>query len=170
MKSIRLILSAGFAIAFLGTQTSAQSLQDIESRYQSSFRAYEIRPGVMMIAETTTNGQISEIRINSFAGRGEAIHLGNPLSAYLVKEIIDELVPVEQRGTQGEYFGLTLLLGSSWTAGYEYENVSITLMGSIIRCPDSSADTTLPASRARRNNPFQSAEVILIKWKNVKSN
>ncbi len=170
MKSIRLILSAGFAIAFLGAQTSAQSLHDIESRYQSSFRAYEIRPGVMMVAETATSGQISEIRINSFAGRGESIHLGNPLSAYLVKEIIDELVPVERRGDQGEYFGLTFYTGGSWTAGYDYENVSITLMGSIILCPNSSSDTTPPASRARKNNPFQSAEVIIIKWKNVKTN
>ncbi len=129
------------------------------NKYGRMFNAYEIRPGVMLRIRKDDQGQVTEMRVERFSGTEGSIHLDKTMDAFLVKEIIDELVPVEERGNQGQYFGLTLIVGGGFSAGYDYEFVSISLHGSI------DAKRIQSQNRYRKDNPFQSAGVIIIKWK-----
>ena len=141
-------------------QASGQAPDNLESKYGKAFNAFEIRPGVMLRIQRANQGQNTEMRVEPFSGTEGPIHLDQTMDVYLVKEIIDELVPIEERGNQGLYFGLTLIAGGGFSAGYDYESVSITLLGSM----DSKGLQS--QNRYRKDNPFQSAGVIIIKWKN----
>ena len=154
------ILKIGLVLTFFCVHASGQAPDSLESKYGKAFNSFEIRPGVMLRLQKDNQGQITEIRVEPFSGTGGSIHLDQNIDAYLVKEIIDELVPVEERGNQGPYFGLTLIVGGAFSAGYDYESVAITLFGSM------DSKRLQSQNRYRKDNPFQAAGVIIIKWKN----
>lgn len=137
---------------------------DLESKYEMTFQAFEIRPGVMMKVQKNANGQVSEIRVERFSETDSTVWLARKIDANMVKAIIDELSPIAERGAEGEFFGFPFRLGQSWTAGYNYEFVSINLIGTTDLCKLDQNQTETRTKR-NRNNPFQSAEVIIIKWK-----
>ena len=159
MKIKPLILKIVLTLLVLSIYAFGQTPDSPANKYGRMFNAYEIRPGVMLRIRKDNQGQITEMRVERFSGTEGSIHLDKTIDAYLVKEIIDELLPAEERGNQGQSFGLTLIVGASWRASYDYESVSIRLLGG--------TDTKKLQSqnRYRKDNPFQSAEVIIIKWK-----
>ena len=160
MKTKLWIANLSFTLLCSSIQALGQTHNNMESRYGKTFNAYELRPGIMLRVQKNDQGQITEMRVEGFSGTDSSIHLDKTIDAYLVKEIIDELAPVEGRGNQGQFFGLALIAGGGSNAGYDYENVSIRLLGSV-------DDKGLHRpNRNRKDNPFQSAEIILIKWKN----
>jgi hypothetical protein len=154
------ILSTGFILLFSSIQALGQTSHSLESKYGKKFNAFEIRPGIMLRIQQGNQGQVTEMRVEPFSGTEDPIHLGQTMDAYLIKEIIDELVPIDERGNQGPFFGLTLLAGGGFTAGYDYESVSITLLGSM------DSKKIQSPNRYKKDNPFQSAEIIIVKWKN----
>lgn len=159
MKMKFSILKIGLILLFFCQHASGQTPASPESKYGKAFNAFEIRPGVMLRIQKGNEGQITEMRVEPFSGTEGSIHLDQLMDAYLVKDIIDELVPVEERGNQGPYFGLTLIAGGAFSAGYDYEFVTITLLGSV----DSRRSQSV--NRYRKDNPFQSSGVITIRWK-----
>ena len=160
MKTMFWILKINLALLFFCTLASGQTPDGLESQYGKPFNAFEIRPGIMLQIQKDNQGQITEMRIEPFSGAETSIHLDPSMEAYVVKEIIDELIPVEERGSRGEFFGLTLYAGGAWSATYDYEFVSINLLGS------TKLQSEQSPPKYKKDNPFQRAEVIKIKWKN----
>jgi hypothetical protein len=153
------ILRIGLVLLTPSIYAFGQTPDSLDAKYGKPFNAYEIRPGVMLQIQRGNQGQITEMKVEPFSGSGSPAHLDQTINAYLVKEIIDELVPIEERGSQDQSFGLTFITGRAWMTSYEYELVSITLFGS------TGTKTEQSPTKKRKDNPFESAEVIKIKWK-----
>jgi len=113
-------------LLFVTASAWAQSSDDLTSKYGTPFKAYEIRPGIMMTVRFAENGQASELRIVRHAATDSKVYLDTTIPAYLSKEIVDELVPVAERGARGELSGLMLIVGGSGTSSDDYEKVAIT--------------------------------------------
>src|SRR6185436_20995500 len=113
------------------------------------FKAFEIRPGIMMTAKFGENGQASEIRIGRHATTDSPVNVETTIPSYLSKEIIDELVPVAERGAQqkGQFSDLVLIVGGSGASTDDYENVAITYY-------------------TRHSKECNGLVAIVIKWKN----
>jgi len=103
----------------------SQSAEELKIKYGPPFKAYEIRPGIMMTVKFGQSGQASELRIERHVATESTIYIDSNIPSYVVKEIVDELVPESERGPKGKYFGLTLLIGGGATTSEDYENVSI---------------------------------------------
>ena len=146
-KEMRKLLFS-IALFLLALPVSAQSVKEIEAKYGYSFKAYLIRPTVMMTVKYAENGQVTEMLV---APRIEDI--SNPtIAPLIVREIVEELAPTALRGaklTAPEKklpYSLNIKFPKS-TDVEEYENVSITYR--------------------IRNEPNQCSgvAVIIIKWK-----
>jgi hypothetical protein len=120
---LRLLLCA--VLFFVLKPSLAQTPADLQKKYGATVAAYEIRPGILMTAKFTDAGQACELII----GERHASHNGDVgiphLTRELVRELIDELVPVSERGEKDRYYGTSLLAGSGSTTSYGYEHVSI---------------------------------------------
>jgi hypothetical protein len=120
--------------------------------------AYEIRPGILMMPEYSSNGLVCEIGLERRHYSHEKIDLDSTLSRTLIDQIADELVPATERGSRIKELGAGNLierLGNSITTNTEYENVSIQIY---------SDDS--PASG--QNGITVDDVVATIKWKNRK--
>ena len=104
----------------------AQSADELKSKYGPSFEAFEVRPGIMMTVRFDENGQASEYRVERHASTDSKIFLDAAIPSNLAKEIVDELVPVAQRGRRGEFSDLTLIVGGGGTSTDAYDSVAIT--------------------------------------------
>jgi hypothetical protein len=122
--AIRLI-QISFVSVFITVSVEAQSSDDLRSKYGAPFEAFEIRPGIMMTVKFDENSQASEIRIERHAATDSKVYLDTTIPSDLSKEIVDELVPVAERGAKGKFSGLMLIVGGSGTSLDDYENVSI---------------------------------------------
>lgn len=83
-----------------------------------------------MTVRFAESGQASEVRIERHAATDSKVYLDTAIPEYLAKEIVDELVPVAERGAKGEFSGLMLIVGGAGTSSDDYENVSITYYSS----------------------------------------
>src|ERR1044072_4450226 len=95
MKTMFWILKINLALLFFCTLASGQTPDGLESQYGKPFNAFEIRPGIMLQIQKDNQGQITEMRIEPCSGAETSIHLDPSMEAYVVKEIIDELIPFE---------------------------------------------------------------------------
>jgi len=144
--AIRLI-QISFVLVFVTASVNAQSSDDLKSKYGVPFDAFEIRPGIMMTVKFDENRQASEIRIERHAATDSEVYLDTTIPWDLSKEIVDELVPVAERGPKGKFSGLMLIVGGSGTSQDDYENVSIIYY-------------------SRQSRECSCLVAIVIKWKN----
>lgn len=100
----------------------AQTAGDLSSKYGQPFKAFLIRPTVMMTVKYGENEQVSEMLIAKRLEDGS-----NPtIAPVIVREIVEELVPVNSRGAKtASSKRLPLGFGGGPIAVEEYENVSI---------------------------------------------
>lgn len=126
MRLIPRLIQITLVLAFAAISAWAQSSADLKSKYGVPFKAYEIRPGIMMTVKFDENGQASEIRIERHAATDSMVYLDTTIPPFLSKDIVEELVPVAERGTKGEFSGLILITGGSGISTDDYENVAIT--------------------------------------------
>ena len=116
--------------AALAMSLSGGSPSDL-SKYRK-VEAYEVRPGVFMIPSYSSDGQVCELALERRHYSGEVINLDPTFSREEIIKVVDELVPINQRGplTMGvgtEY--LSERSGVGTTTFSEYENVSIHIYG-----------------------------------------
>ncbi len=114
-----------FFIVISAIVSPAQTVAEIESKYGKPTQIYEVRPGIMMTVKFDADGQASEIKIARQAITDSTIYLDVLLSHDLVKEIVDELVPISVRGKMDRE-GDTFLAGGVATRTDDYGNVTIT--------------------------------------------
>ena len=148
MKLAFRFIHPGLVLLFF-TVSWAQSSADLKSKYGTPFKAYEIRSGLIMRVKFDENGQASEMRIERHAVTDPRVNLERTIPPYLSKEIVDELVPVAERGARrrGEFSDLVLIVGGSGKSTDDYENIAITYY-------------------TRHSKECNGLVAIVIKWKN----
>jgi hypothetical protein len=109
-------------------QTSAE----LEARYPRT-AAYEVRPGISMIAKFADSGQVCELSLEKrHFNTTKGVDLSSNIPRKLIDQLIDELVPAPERGAASSRY----LSDDSYVAGgvsyikRDFENVSIEIHGS----------------------------------------
>ncbi len=126
-KFVRIaLLVCGFASAALG-----QTKSDLSKKYQS-ISAYEIRPGVLMVAKFDAAGEVCEVTIS---GNPELlVHSGasQVLTNQLADALVDELSPPSERGQPHEWLNpASTVAGGTYFDKKDYENISVERRGTI---------------------------------------
>ena len=97
------------------------------SKYRT-VEAYEVRPGILMMPTYSEDGRVCEIGLERRHYSPDKVVLDSGLSRSEIDQIIDELVPIRERGPKSENLlerGGIILEGNSLVKSEGYENVTI---------------------------------------------
>lgn len=119
-------------LALTARSVVAQTSAGLESKYGSPLNAYVIRPGLLMTAKHAVRGQVCEMSIIEAHTPGSNISRRTPLTFEIVPALIDELVPEGERGNKLRSYGLAQAQGMTSQLFYNFENVSIELVQSLL--------------------------------------
>jgi hypothetical protein len=136
-------LLVGCIVALFAIPTHGQTPTDLEKKYGTPIIAYEIRPKVVMTVKYAEDGQPCEMIVERQNTNASSVNLDPYLSDALIKELIDELVPVVERGEKSDAHGGTLMIGQMEVTNFNYENVSIKIVGSMSTVRGLSGNTVL---------------------------
>jgi len=141
-------LIIGFALALTSTSVYGQTSSDLEKKYGTPVKAFEVHRGVLLLAKYAESGQVCEMVLENRHKTESGFDLDEMLTDDVLERLIDELVPASERGRRDSSYGWSMALGQSTQTNYSYENVEIISGG--VRSPD----------KVEKNM------VILIRWKN----
>jgi hypothetical protein len=113
---------------------AAKPQSDKFSKYRT-VEAYEVRPGILMMPRYGEDGQVCEIGLERRHYAGGVIYLDSELSRKDIDEIVDELVPVEERGPKTNILGgrdSITTVGPGMTHLVDYENISVQIESRVI--------------------------------------
>jgi hypothetical protein len=122
----------GFACTFILLLPLARSKRVEEFSKYKSVETYEIHPGILMMPRYSDSGQVCEIAIEKSHYSPATIDLDPTLPREVFIRIVDELVPLNQRGRLAIDFNdeyMSQYSGNSVTTFKEYENISINIYG-----------------------------------------
>ena len=92
--------------------------------------AYEVRPGILMMPRYTADDKVCEIGLERLHYSPDLVRLGSDISSKDIDEILDELVPADERGKPGkELDNLITQVGQGFTQNIEFENVTLQIYG-----------------------------------------
>jgi hypothetical protein len=132
---------------------AATTTQQRFAKYRK-IEAYEVRPGILMMPRYTADNEVCEIGLEKLHYSPSLIRLDFGLSRKEINEILDELVPADERGKPSNDTVGNLITrgGHSLTTNIEFENVLIQIYGA--------------TSPSDRKNEITVNEVIAtVKWK-----
>jgi hypothetical protein len=113
--------------------------------------AYEVRPGILMMPRYTATDEVCEIGLEKLHYSPELIRLDSALTRDEINQILDELVPTDERGKPSERATMTES-GPGLITTMDFENVSIQIYGA--------------TSPSTRKNDIRVNEVAArVKWK-----
>jgi hypothetical protein len=110
----RRVLIGKLFMVFFTLPSLCQNAQDLASRFKT-VSAYELRPGILLLAKFDPSGQICEATIRPVAA-AESVKSAAGFSERLADELIEEVVPVSVRGAPERF-----LDPDSTVAGGVYE-------------------------------------------------
>jgi hypothetical protein len=149
-KFVGLSLITLIMLLMLNASTTAQQRF---AKYQK-IEAYEVRPGILAMPRYTADGEVCEIGLERLLYSPKLIRLDSSLSREEIHQILDELVPADERGKPAKDPSGNLITesGLSMTTNIEFENVLIQIYGA-----------TLP-SRHKKETTVNEV-VATVKWK-----
>jgi len=127
------LLGALCAVVISASILGQRNETAIKSRPNDGFKqykaveAYEVRPGILMLPQYSSDGQVCEIGLEKRHYLPTEINLGSEMKRKEIEEIANELVPPEQRGPKSDLAGggLIVVSGQGMTTTWDYENVVI---------------------------------------------
>jgi hypothetical protein len=141
------------SLTILFMLNAATTTQQRFAKYRK-IEAYEVRPGILMMPRYTADNELCEIGLEKLHYSPSLIRLDSGLSRKEINEILDELVPADERGKPSKDTVGNLITrgGHSLTTIIEFENVSIQIYSA--------------TSPSDRKNEITVNEVIAtVKWK-----
>jgi hypothetical protein len=130
-----------YLMAAFTSCTWGQIAADISAKYPV-VNAYEVRPGILMTAKYTKEGQVCEMALEKRHKTSERIDLGSTISRELIRQLVDELVPMNERGKPTKQYlrnnSESTITGNVEVTESEFENVFIEIVGSV--SPEASGD------------------------------
>ena len=122
------LLCLAIVIGLCVISVSAQTANELSAKYGAAHSSYEIRPGIFITTKFAADGRACEMWLEKRHVRTSGTIVidvePNFMSPEETKPILEELVPLNQRGKQTSRGAM-----SSGSGGFifeEYENVSIT--------------------------------------------
>jgi len=138
----------------------AQTTGQLSARYRS-FTAFEIRPEIQARATFATSGEVCRIVIEKQRYRSsQKVDFDPVIPSVLANELVDELVPVSERGKRVSPF----LSSDSFIAGgtsfikEDYENVSISMYGNELSVSNKSGAKVITITWSKRTCPSESEQ------------
>jgi len=150
------LLLAMMVIAMFGVSAVGQTPTDLQRKYGILTNVFEVRPGVLMTVKYGDDGQVSEMVIEKRHTTDRGINLNAALPEALVKELIDELAPIETRGKRidkgykDKWYLESNISGNLTETNRRYENFTITLIGTLSPAGEGSGTIVLII---KRNTP-----------------
>jgi hypothetical protein len=117
--------------------------------------AYEVRPGILMMPRYSDNGEVCEIGLEGRHYSPEKIRLFSSLPRKEIDQILEELVPTNERGPKTTLRAGTDLIGQGLVTFSDYENISIQIYSAV-----------LPTSK--KHEMVSDDIAATIRWKNRK--
>ena len=156
-------MSLFFSLLLAAACGFPQTSQELRQRYgPANSEHYTVRPGIILVATYTDNGEPCEMRIEPKKAPG--VSSSDTMDSEVVTEIIDELVPVDRRGTF--VAGYDVNGGCTGYKSAEYELVRISLT---TRCQAQgggtySASILWKAANCEHNSGMKSRRSIHLNW------
>lgn len=153
---IQQFLFASLLIMMFCISAFGQTPADFERKYGSKANIFEVRPGILMTVKYGDDGQACEMVLEKRHKTHSGINLNSVLPDALVKELIDELAPVEMRGKRidkgymDKWYLESNISGNLTETNYRYEKFTISLIGSLSSSTEGSGTIVLII---RRNPP-----------------
>jgi hypothetical protein len=127
------------AIIFMLYANSAfgQTASDIEMKYGKPVMAYAVSEHIWMTPEYAVDGQVCQMRLYPRRIAVDTNYFSRSLPFEELKGVLNQLVPLNTRGTKKESFGISATGGgAAWTT-YPYEKVTFIFTSSFKVDPDS---------------------------------
>jgi hypothetical protein len=127
----------GFLVGQIISCADGQTSSDLRAKYPE-LRAYEIRPGILMSAEYAVDGQVCRLTLEKHHATSKGVDLDSVFSPELTEQLLDEVVPADERGKRLDAFGKwgyeSTVSGDLVVKEAKYENVSIEIGGTVANC------------------------------------
>lgn len=145
------IVSAGCVLILFVVACASQAG---ELKKYKTVEAYEVRPGILMMPKYAQDGRVCEIGLQRRHYSPEEIILDSAISRKELEQVLEELVPVSERGSRIQDFGANLatISGTGVATNTAYENVSIKYYARSV------------------SDPLPTDIVVTVRWKNRKCN
>ena len=145
-------------MAFLGSSAVLLFGMGLMTKQQftkyRSVEAYEVRPGILMLPRFTADDQVCEIGLQRLLYSPDLVRVNADLSRKDIDQVLDELVPTNERGkpVKSPVDGLITESGQSMVTSMDFENVVINIYGAT-------------APQGRKGGVTTSEVVATVKWK-----
>ena len=131
MRAIVLVVFLLTVIPALG-----QTVSEVERKYGKPVSVYSVSEHIWMTPDYSADGQVCRMRLYPRRLGSETDYLGSQLLFPELSQVLNEMLPLQLRGSKKDGFGQTSLGGgTAWTT-YEYENVSFSFISSYKLSPD----------------------------------
>ena len=124
------LIRTSLIILTVGVPVFTQTTADLEKKYGSPVKEYEVRPGIVMTATYSDHGQVCKMVVERRHFSETVFDLRLYLEREMINELIDELVPAALRGGKTGGDGFSRITGQLSDEIHDYENVSITVLAS----------------------------------------
>jgi hypothetical protein len=129
-----MIFCAIVSIAFLALGVSAiiaQTKSQIELRYPRLY-VFAVRPNMTLTAKYASDGQVCEMVLEPRHWDGEKFLLMPTLSEEDTISVVEEVVPLSERGSRmkDEFERLSAVSGGAFSRTYDYEKITVGVAGS----------------------------------------
>ena len=124
-----MLLLVGFLLLLLiGSKhtANAQTAADFKAKYGKKVDVYSVSEHIWMTPEYAADGQVCSLRLYPKRIDARTNYGSTKLAFNELRDVLNDIVPVEIRGNKKPGFGMTDAGGGvAWTH-YEYENVLVT--------------------------------------------
>ena len=124
------LIKSSLIILIVWVPVFTQSAADLEKKYGTPVKKYEVRPGIVMTATYSDDGQVCKMYVERRHFSETRFDQRLSLPQEMIIELIDELVATELRGGKTEGDGFSRITGQLSDQIHDYENVSITVLSS----------------------------------------
>lgn len=180
-KRIKLLLAISLIVC--GQAVSAQTSADLTARYGEPVLAYSVSERIWMTPEYAGDGQVCQLKFYpKRIGAADTNFLSKSLPFQELVTVLNQVVPVNARGSKKGSFGVTATGGgAAWTT-YPYEIVTFVFVASMRLNPSEKsreyvfAEQQFPPDNASKvttiirddfvDSQTSGAEVVTIRWNN----
>lgn len=181
MKRIRLLFAISLIVC--GQVVSAQTRSDLTAKYGEPVQAYSVSEHIWMTPEYSGDGQVCQLKFYpKRIGAADINFLSDSLPFQELVSVLNQVVPVNARGSKKGSFGVTATGGgAAWTT-YPYDIVTFIFVAPMRLNPTEKsrpyviAEQKFPSDNTPKvttiiqddfvDSQTSGAEVVTIRWNN----